>query len=141
MTILPDNVWDRISKNWKALVVIDQYSRYTIAVSMKKTDTEAVKKVLKRIFQTYNIPKEVLLDNGPPFNSKELKIWVESYGIKYNNSTPLNPTENGLVERKMAGINKVAAIARLEKRSFDDMLSEYISAYNTWPHHSTNPSS
>lgn len=104
---------------------------------MKKTDTESVKKVLKRIFQIYNLPKEILLDNGPPFNSKELKSWVESYGIKYDNTTPLNPTENGLVERKMAGINKVAAIARLEKKSFDEALSEYVMAYNTWPHHST----
>lgn len=104
---------------------------------MKKTDTDAVKKVLKRVFQIYNLPKEVLLDNGPPFNSKELKSWMESYGIKYENTTPLNPTENGLVERKMAGINKVAAIARLEKKSFEEALSDYVMAYNTWPHHTT----
>lgn len=37
----------------------------------------------------------------------------------------------------MAGINKVAAIARLEKRCFEDVLAEYVSAYNIWPHHST----
>lgn len=146
LTKLPENIWDRVSldfstpngtENWKALVLIDQYSRYMVAVAMKKTDTESVKKVLKRIFQIYNLPKEFLLDNGPPFNSRELKSWVESHGIKYKNTTPLNPTENGLVERKMAGINKVAAIARLEKKSFEEALSEYVMNYNTWPHHST----
>lgn len=146
LTRLPENVWDRVSvdfstpsgvEGWKAIVLIDQYSRYLIAIPMKKTDTEAVKRVLKRIFQTYHFPKELLLDNGPPFNSKELKTWIESYGIKYSNTTPLNPSENGLVERGMAGINKVATIARLEKRSFDESLLEYVTAYNSWPHHST----
>lgn len=37
----------------------------------------------------------------------------------------------------MAGINKVAAIARLEKKSFEEALSEYVAAYNSWPHHTT----
>lgn len=146
LTKLPNNVWERVSldfstpsgtEGWKALVLVDQYSRFLVAVPMKKTDTESVKKVLKRIFQIFNFPKELLLDNGPPFNSKELKAWIQSYGMKYVNTTPLNPTENGLVERKMAGINKVAAIARLEKRSFEEILSDYVMAYNTWPHHST----
>lgn len=81
LTKFPENVWYRISldfstpsgiESWKALVIVDQYSRYTLAIPMKKTDTDAVKKVLKRVFQTYNLPKEILLDNGPPFNSKEL---------------------------------------------------------------------
>lgn len=49
-------------------------------------------------------------------------------------TTPLNPTENGLVERSMQGINKIAAIAKLNKKSFQESLAEYVACYNTWPH-------
>lgn len=147
LTTLPENVWDYVSmdfstasdsEKWKALVLTDHYSRFLVAVPMDKTDTETTKRVLKRIFQTYYIPKTLKADNGPPFNSTELKKWLmETYGIRIEHSTPLNPTENGLVERSMQGINKITAIARLGKKSWKDSLAEYVAAYNTWPHHST----
>ena len=43
---------------------------------MDKTDTGATKKVLKRVFSTYGIPSKIKLDNGPPFNSEDLKNWL-----------------------------------------------------------------
>lgn len=59
------------------------------------------------------------------------------WGVKLIHSTPLNPTENGLVERSMQGINKISAIARLGKKNWKEALAEYVAAYNTWPHHVT----
>lgn len=54
--------------------------------------------------------------------------------MKLTHITPLNPTENGQVERCMQGINKIASIAKLTKSSFNEALSEYVAAYNSWPH-------
>lgn len=105
---------------------------------MIKTDTEAVKSVLRRVFNTYTIPKTLKADNGPPFNSSDLENWLrDTWGVKLIHSTPLNPTENGLVERAMQGINKVATIAKLGKKSWAQALEDYVAAYNTWPHHVT----
>lgn len=144
---LPKNVWEHISmdfstasltSDWKALVLTDHYSRFLVAVPMTKTDTEAVKKVLKRVLQTYYVPKTILADNGPPFNSEELKRWLyEEWGIELQSATPLNPTENGLCERSMSGINKMTVIAKLDKKNWNEALSDYVAAYNTWPHHVT----
>lgn len=146
-TDLPCNPWDYVSMdfssssevhNWKALVLIDNYSRFLVAVPMEKTDCEAVKKVLKRIFNTYYIPKTLKADNGPPFNSVDLKTWLnDTWGVKLIHSTPLNPTENGLVERNMQGINKITAIAKLSRLNWRDALADYVTAYNSWPHHVT----
>lgn len=125
-------------KGWKALVLIDRYSRFLVTAAMTKTDVVAVKNVLTRIFQIYQVPKILKADNGPPFNSLELKAWLKTrWGTDLENTTPLNPTENGLVERAMQGINRIAKAAKLEKRSWQEMLAEYTAAYNSWPHHST----
>lgn len=147
MTELPNNPWDYVSMdfssssdalNWKALVLTDNYSRFLVAIPMEKTDTDAVKKVLRRIFNTYYVPKTLKADNGPPFNSSDLQKWLkDTWGIKLIHSTPLNPTENGLVERSMQGINKITAIAKLGKQSWKDALADYVAAYNSWPHHVT----
>lgn len=147
MTDLPRNAWDYVSmdfasasdvQNWKALVLTDNYSRFLVALPMDRTDAEAVKKALRRIFNTYYIPKTLKADNGPPFNSAELTSWLRNvWGVKLIHSTPLNPTENGLVERSMQGINKISAIAKLGKLNWKECLSDYIAAYNSWPHHVT----
>ena len=105
---LPSAAWEFIAfdfstpsenQKWKAIVFTDYYSRFLVAIPMDKTDTEATKKVLKRVFRTYGIPSKIKLDNGPPFNSEELKNWLlNHWGITLVHTTPLNPTENGLVE-------------------------------------------
>lgn len=59
---------------------------------------------------------------------------VKSMGCSTNSSTPLNPTENGLVERSMQGINKIASITKLNKSSFQEALADYVACYNSWPH-------
>lgn len=147
LTELPNNPWEYVSMdfascsdtmNWKALVLTDNYSRFLVALPMEKTDTEAVKRILRRIFNTYHAPKTLKADNGPPFNSLDLQTWLRDvWGIKLIRTTPLNPTENGLVERSMQGINKVATIARLKKQNWKDSLADYVAAYNSWPHNVT----
>lgn len=68
-------------------------------------------------------------------------MWLkEAWGIKLIHSTPLNPTENGLVERSMQGINKITAIAKLGQQNWKEPLVDYVAAYNSWPHHVTKTS-
>lgn len=142
-TQLPNKPWDFVSidfstasanEGWKALVLTDHYSRFLVAKQMHKTDAESVKKVLEKIFRTYYLPAKVQADNGPPFNSGPFREFLQEKGIILRNTTELNPTENGMVERKMQGINKISAIARLEKRSWGDALEEFVANYNSWPH-------
>nr|XP_029718291.1 uncharacterized protein LOC115261060 [Aedes albopictus] len=99
-------------------------------------DTEALKRSLRKVFNTYYVPKTLKADNAPPFNSVELESWLKNiWGVRLIHSTPLNPTENGLVERSMQGINKITAIAKLGKLNWKEAISDYVAAYNSWPHH------
>lgn len=145
-TKLPNKPWDLVSmdfstasakEGWKALVIVDHYSRFLVARQMHKTDAEAVIKALKEVFRTYYLPKSIQADNGPPFQSGPVHDWLRKKGIVMRHTTELNPTENGMVERKMQGINKISAIARLEKKSWSQALEDYVSDYNSWPHAAT----
>ena len=61
-------------------VLIDGRSRYQVTKIMKKTDASHLIPCLDEIFAIFGLPKEVISDNGPPFNSREIEItsWLVS---------------------------------------------------------------
>lgn len=59
---------------------------------------------------------------------------MKEWGVKLTHITPLNPTDNGQVERNMQGINKIVSVAKLTKNSYKEALADYVFAYNSWPH-------
>ena len=63
------------------LAVLDGCLRYPIAEIQKKTDAPALIPRLDKIFALFGIPKEVVSDNGPPFNSYEIKKFMRANGI------------------------------------------------------------
>ena len=144
LTNLPDKPWNYVAIDFHSpdmarhiLVITDCYSRYLITIPMKKTNTEALKGVLERIFGIYGHPKTIKSDNGPPFNSAELREWLKNQNVKLIHTTPWMPTENGMVERQNQGIKKALECAEIEKVAWEDALRCYTSAYNSWAHDAT----
>lgn len=86
-------------KRFRILTVIDQFSRFNPILearySYKAID---VVNSLKRIERKYGIPKQINLDNGPEFISKELDLWAYSRGVKLEFSRPGKPTDNAFIE-------------------------------------------
>ena len=56
-----------------------------------------------------------LSDNGGEFTSNEFKELCKDSGIKKELSTPYNPQQNGIVERKNRTIMKVARVMLHDK--------------------------
>ena len=59
-------------------------------------------------------------DNGPPFKSKEFYHW----GIM-----PEYSEENGEVENFMRNINRIAQIAKVKKKNWEEKLTTFLSVY------------
>ncbi|XP_055388168.1 uncharacterized protein K02A2.6-like [Condylostylus longicornis] len=105
----------------KYLLVVDYYSTY-IEIALLNTGFTAKRIIhhLKSIFARHGIPKVMISDNGPPFNSKEFKEFSISWDIDHNTSSPYYPRSNGLAERS------IGTIKTLLQKSNDSKTDPYI---------------
>ena len=122
---LPDHQWQQVSLDLfgplpsgeKLLVIIDLYSRYPIIELMRSTNAAALIDRVEKIFCMFGYPKVVRVDNGPPFNSRTFRQYLESNDIKKKSITPYYPQANGTVERFMRVIKKTVRTAFYENKS------------------------
>ena len=98
------------------LVLIDGYTKFLEMEIMKSTQAHNVIKQLDKIFATHGFPDKITSDNGPPFNSHELKEYMNQCGIEYHRITPIWPQANGEVESLMTPLGKAIRAARTERR-------------------------
>ena len=127
MSELPDQPWSEIAIDFcghlptgeMLLVIVDRYSRYPLVEIMTTTTATNVIKRLNKLFCMFGYPDKVWSDNGPPFQSRELKLWFKLHGIKHKKVTPRYPQANGGIERFMRVISKT-----LKTSSFNERIGE-----------------
>ena len=120
-----------------ALVVTDQYSRYPEVEFVQSTSLQPTRRKLKKIFETYGVPKKVQTDNGPPFNSKEFKEFAAETGFQHKTITPRHPKAQGQVEGFNKLVNKSAVIANQESIDVKEATYDILQAYRSTPHPAT----
>ena len=84
------------------LYMIDDFSRYVKAVSIKGKEGETIVKEFmdKWIFGTpYGPPRQVHTDNGSEFVNKDFREMTERFGIRHITTGAHSPFSNGLNER------------------------------------------
>lgn len=85
-------------KNETFLLVVDTFTRWLDVKAMKSTTAGNVIMELRVIFAYFGLPKTLVADNGPPFNSIEFRQFCGNNGITYLNSPPYHPSSNGWAE-------------------------------------------
>lgn len=85
-------------KNETFLVIVDTFTRWLDVKAMKSTTAGNLIMELRVIFAYFGLPRELVADNGPPFNSNELRQFCRNNGIRYLNSPPYHPNSNGWAE-------------------------------------------
>lgn len=110
---LPGYPWERVAADLfqlndsKFLVVVDYYSRYMEIQKLTSTSSASVILHLKAIFSRHGIPSEFVSDNGPQFDSREMKEFAESYAFTHTTSSPHYPQSNGLAEQSVQTAKKL----------------------------------
>jgi len=83
----------------KVLTVLDEYTRYCLAIVPGRSVTAAtVKSVLVRLFARHGRPRVIRSDNGPEFIACELTEWLEEAGADTFHIEPGKPWQNGYGE-------------------------------------------
>lgn len=90
-----------------ALTIIDDHSRFSIALNACKYQTgKVIKPFLIATFKRYGLPEQINVDNGNPWGSvfehgpyTTFGIWLIRLGIKLTHSRPHHPQTNGKIER------------------------------------------
>ena len=80
------------------LCTVDYYSGYFEIDHFERKTARTIITRLKRHFSNHGIPNLFQSDNGPPFDSQELRDFAAAYEFELVTSSPNYPQSNGRVE-------------------------------------------
>ena len=104
-SVLPKYPWQKVSTDLfelnkqSYLLVVDYYSRFLEVIKLSSTTSSSIESAIKSIFARHGIPQTVINDNGPQYDSTEMKEFSSAYGFKHVTSSPYYLQSNGLAER------------------------------------------
>ena len=84
---------------FRILNIIDEYTRECLAMSVKRRITS--QDVIDQLFQLFifrSLPGHIRSDNGPEFNAKAIRRWLNHVGVETLFIEPGSPWENGYIE-------------------------------------------
>lgn len=137
-----DFVFDRLKNNdpFRCLTIIDHYSREIpgILVSRSMAGFSPVE-YLEHLKETVNLPKHIVVDNGPEFANTVFVDWCKQHEIALHFIDPGKPVQNAYVEsfngkfrKEFLDQNKFNSIREVQKR-----LEQWIKYYNEERPHSS----
>ena len=112
---LPKHPWERIVTDLFELhkqtyiLFVDYYSRYPEVIKLNSTTSTSVINAMKSVFSRHGIPRTVISDNGPQYDSVEMKQFASTYGFNHVTSSPYYPQSNGLAECMVKTIKSLIA--------------------------------
>ena len=144
----PNEVWtvDFKGKFWTAdgqradpLTVRDLYSRFGLCVALvKRINDQEVRRVFRRLFSKFGLPRVIRVDNGTPFAGQgpygysSLSLWWTRLGIKVEFTRRATPSDNGSHEQfhriYKDETTKPPAPSLLEQQKRSD---QWLMEYNT----------
>ncbi|XP_070812513.1 vomeronasal type-2 receptor 26-like [Pituophis catenifer annectens] len=102
----PGTPWSRLHIDFAGpckgntfLIIVDAFLKWLEVALMKSKTSEAIIRVLRRLFATLNLPDLIVSDNGPQFTANSFEMFLAEQGIRHALSALGKPSTNGLAER------------------------------------------
>lgn len=91
----------------KLIMFIDDKSRMITGFDFFLNDNAInMQKVFKNAILTYGIPQQLFVDNGGPYNNKQLKLICATLGIQLIHAKPYSPESKAKIERSFKTIKE-----------------------------------
>ncbi|XP_060546708.1 uncharacterized protein K02A2.6-like [Pantherophis guttatus] len=127
----PKGPWGRIHIDFAGpfhgqnfLIIVDAFSKWLEIALMPSITSEAVIKVLKKLFATHGLPDTLVSDNGPQFTATQFEGYLAELGIQHALSAPFHPASNGLVERFVRTAKE--ALSRLNAGDWQARIDQFL---------------
>jgi len=124
-------------ERFKALVILDDYSRYLLSAGLfKSVTTDVITQELNHCIETYSEPNSILSDSGSQFRD-QFENWCnqDDSQIKVVHAPPFYPQCKGKIDRCIRNFNE--EFIRLDKvfENPQTLLEEYQEWYNNERYH------
>ena len=102
------------------------------------TENVVVHFIFTEIFTRFDMPRQIVFDNGPQLISNLVQGVMEQYKIRHRKSTPYHPQENGQVESTNKVIESILTkTVNMHRKDWAKILLEALWAYKTTWRNST----
>lgn len=128
---------DKQKYRTKLIMFIDDKSRMIMGFDFFLDDTAInMQKVFKDAIKTYGKPKRLFVDNGGPYDNKQLSLICASLGIELIHAKPYSPESKAKIERSFRTIkdgwmrctdwNTFKTLSDVKKSLKQFLYNEYI---------------
>jgi hypothetical protein len=135
-----DKIYPSSSKGHRFMIVAtDYFTKWTETIPLKNmTHREVIEFIPGHIIHRFGIPQILTTDQGTSFISKEVREFVDSYGIKSLNSSPYYAQAKGQAESSNKTLVKLIK-KKIEdnSRRWHEVLSEALWAHRISRHGAT----
>ena len=114
------------------VVIQDLASRYPVAKFVKSRSVKSVIPVLEA-YDTFGNPVRQRSDNGPPFNSREMKTFTDNRNIEQVKMPPGHLSPNN-AETVMKPLGKAMKNGYSQNQGEKKTLSSFLANYRDTPH-------
>lgn len=129
--------------NILALVVVDHFSKFLIAIPLKDKRSIIVATAVKQkiLPQLLRLPNRIMTDNGPEFRGADFNEVLADLTINHIFSTRYRASGNGAVERcNRTVIEFLKGLVKENPSSWDSELGKALIIYNSTWHSQINSS-
>lgn len=124
--------------NTYLLTIIDSFSKYTVFLPARNTNSKTVVNLLEKgLFSYFGFPKYMVTDNVSYFTSREINDMCLKYGIRHITTSPYYPAPSH-AERANKNIKVAMRIFHSQDHTdWDKNISLFQIAFNSAQHRST----
>jgi hypothetical protein len=121
------------------LCIVDIFSKYTFAISLKLKSAVKVASALEGILQEEGTPNIIQSDNGGEFKNQVMSNLSDTYGFKQVFGSAYRPQSQGAVERFNQTLKRMlyAHMMRYKTKIWLDVLPRLVENYNETVHSTT----
>ena len=118
---------------------MDLYSRWPEVEVAASTSFEQLRPALDRSFAYLEIPDSVTHYNGPPYNSKALRMYAKKEGFSLKRHTPEHLASNFIADSFMGVIVKVVHAVIAERKDSKVDIWKRLRNYRKTSHPTLSP--